>query len=75
MKKQIILAVALLFSILAQAEECLYEDLNGLKGEGIRTALYNHIKDHTVLTYGNVWASATGADDRGVFQLRFLQVE
>ncbi len=65
MKKQIILAAVLLFAFAAQAEECLYEDLNGLKGDQIRTALYNHIKDHTVLTYGNVWASATGADDRG----------
>ena len=64
MKKQIILAVALLFSILAQAEECLYEDLNGLKGDQIRTALYNHIKDHTVLSYSNLIPRYSGVDLR-----------
>lgn len=65
MKKQIILAAVLLFAFAAQAEECLYEDLNGLKGDQIRTALYNHIKDHTVLAYGNIRARDTGVDDRG----------
>ena len=48
----------------ATADQCLYSDLNGLKGEEIRTALYNHIKDHKVLDYGKVRARDTRIDER-----------
>ncbi len=44
---------------------CPYSALNGKKGNDIRTALHAIIKDHKVLSYNNVWASATDADDRG----------
>ena len=63
MKKYLLIA-SLLVCIGMQAEDCLYPELDGKKGEEIRTALYNKIKDHTVLTYSGVWASATGVDDR-----------
>lgn len=63
MKKYLLIA-SLLVCIGMQAEDCLYPELDGKKGEEIRTALYNKIKDHTVLKYPNVWASATGVDDR-----------
>lgn len=66
MKRYTVLSLlALLCSTMMWADECLYSDLNGKKGEEIRTALYNHIKNHNVLSYPNVWASATDADDRG----------
>jgi len=64
MRKQILLAIVLLFGFYAQAEECLYPELNGLKGEEIRTALYNRIKDHTILEYTNLIPRYSGVDLR-----------
>lgn len=63
MKKYLLIA-SLLVCIGMQAEDCLYPELDGKKGEEIRTALYNKIKDHTVLTYSGVWAKNSGVDDR-----------
>lgn len=63
MKKYLLIA-SLLVCIGMQAEDCLYPELDGKKGEEIRTALYNKIKDHTVLSYSAVWAKNTGVDDQ-----------
>lgn len=63
MKKYLLIA-SLLVCIGMQAEDCLYPELDGKKGEEIRTALYNKIKDHTVLSYSAVWAKNSGVDNR-----------
>lgn len=52
------------WGVYVNADECLYDDLNGKKGEELRTALFNHIKDHTVLSYNNIKARDTRVDDR-----------
>ena len=66
MKKSIIaLALGLLCCLPLLADDCLYPELNGKKGEQIRQVLHDKIVNHTVLGYSNVWASATDADDRG----------
>ena len=64
MKKIFFLTIAL-FAWVAYvaADDCLYSDLNGKKGEELRTALFNHIKDHTVLAYGNIRARDTRIDE------------
>ena len=65
MKHTFAILFTLLFCGYLFAEDCPYSYLEGKKGQDIREALYAKIKNHTVLSYSSVWASATGADDRG----------
>lgn len=66
MKRNFAILFSLLFCGYLFAEDyCQYDYLNGKKGNEIRKALYEKLKDHTVLGYGQVWANVTGADDRG----------
>jgi len=62
MKKTFAILFSLLFCSYLFAED--YSYLNGKKGQDIRKALHEKIKNHTVLGYNSVWASATGVDDR-----------
>ena len=65
MKKYLLLfTLAIVVCAALQAQDCLYPELDGKKGEEIRNVLFNKIKDHKVLSYNSVWASVTGADDR-----------
>ena len=65
MKKYLLLfTLAIVVCAALQAQDCLYPELDGNKGEEIRNVLFNKIKDHKVLSYNSVWASVTGADDR-----------
>ena len=66
MKRNFAILFSLLFCGYLFAEDyCQYDYLNGKKGNEIRKVLYEKLKDHTVLGYGQVWANVTGADDRG----------
>lgn len=63
MKKYLLIA-SLLVCIGMQAEDCLYPELDGKKGEEIRTALYNHIKNPDVLGYDGIRADKAKVDLR-----------
>lgn len=65
MKHTFAVLFTLFFCTFLFAEDCPYAYLEGKKGNDIRTALSTQLKNHTVLSYSSVWASATDADDRG----------
>ena len=63
--KKILFGALLLCAMTVWADVPCYSELEGLKGMQILDALQAKISDHTVLSYSSIWASNTGADDRG----------
>lgn len=51
------------FSIYAQIPAGYYDSAAGLNGFPLKTALYNIIKDHTVVSYSNLYNSYTTTDN------------
>jgi len=51
-------------NLLAQAPAGYYDNANGLSGAALKTALYTIIKDHTVLSYDNLWTAYPSTDER-----------
>ena len=65
MKRNFAILFSLLFCGYLFAEDyCQYDYLNGKKGNEIRKALYEKLKDHTVLSYSAIRADKSGVDYR-----------
>jgi endonuclease I len=65
-KKISILAALLIFCqifVQAQIPVGYYDSAQGLYGLSLKTALYNIIKNHTVITYGNLYACYVTTDN------------
>lgn len=54
--------ITLVASFEKKPEPCMFESLNGLKDEAIREALYEQIKEHTVLDYTAIRADKARVD-------------
>jgi len=65
MKKLLLLLPWLLFYMNSQSQipAGYYNAANGLNGEPLKTALYNIVKDHTVISYTALWNAFTTTDD------------
>jgi len=63
--KTLLLFLFLLFITLQSKSEIppgYYSPANGLSGAALKTALYNIINDHTVISYSNLWNAFTSTD-------------
>jgi endonuclease I len=65
MKKVLILLPCLVCFLNSQGQipAGYYNSANGLSGEPLKTALYNIINDHTVISYTALWNAFTTTDD------------
>ncbi len=59
----LILFLSFSFSVYAQIPSGYYDSAAGLSGFPLKTALYNIIKDHTVISYENLYNSFTTTDN------------
>lgn len=65
MKKLLILLPCLVYLLNSQGQipPGYYNSANGLSGDSLKTALYNIINDHTVISYTGLWSAFTTTDD------------
>lgn len=62
--KIVLTALLSMFLFGANADECRYDELNGLKGDNLRKALHDVIAEHVVLSYSAVRADNAKVDFR-----------
>jgi len=60
----LLILISLVFSANAQAPDGYYDDAEGKKGEDLRVALYNIIKDHDVQSYNSLWEHFQNTDKK-----------
>ena len=59
------LTLFLAVSALAQPPANYYNSANGLTGEQLKVALHNIIKDHTSISYSQIWNAFWSTDNKG----------
>ena len=66
--KNLFLSALLIFcvgiSVFAAAPAGYYRSLNGLKGQALKNAVHNLIKNHTVVSYNSLWNYFPSTDCR-----------
>ena len=67
MKKNFLTFVIILIGLSAQAQipSGYYDNANGKTGDELKAALHDIIKDHTTITYGNLWNAFWSTDNKG----------
>ena len=51
--------------LMAQIPTGYYNNANGKTGDDLKTALHNIVKDHTTITYSNIWTAFWSTDNKG----------
>ena len=51
--------------LMAQITTDYYNNANGKTGDDLKTALHDIIKDHTTITYSNIWYAFWSTDNKG----------
>jgi len=80
MKNKFILLLILFSNVLlAQIPNGYYNAAQGLTGNALKTALHNIIKNHTQVSYANLWSCYPKTDKKltvkfGIFIVIFLRV-
>lgn len=59
-----LLLITFMFTCRAQIPAGYYDSAAGLSGTTLKTALYNIIKDHTVISYTDLWTAYYTTDDK-----------
>lgn len=57
--------IAMVAMAVAQAPANYYNSANGLTGTPLKLALHNIIKDHTTISYGQLWNAYWSTDNKG----------
>ena len=66
MKKILLLFIGLSFTLVVSAQPAhYYNAANGLTGTPLKQALHNIIKDHTTVSYGQLWNAFWSTDNKG----------
>ena len=66
MKKTLLLIVSLAFALLVSAQPAnYYNSANGLTGNQLKVALHNIIKNHTSISYAQLWNAFWSTDNKG----------
>ncbi len=66
MKKILLLFIGLSFTLMVSAQPAhYYNAANGLTGNPLKLALHNIIKDHTTVSYGQLWNAFWSTDNKG----------
>ena len=67
MKKNIITLIFALAGLIVEAQipTGYYDTANDKSGEELKTALHEIIKDHTSVSYGNIWTAFWSTDNKG----------
>ena len=53
------------FSLWAQIPDGYYSNANGKTGDSLKMALHEIIKDHTTISYQNIWNAFWSTDNKG----------
>ncbi len=66
MKKILLLFIGLSFTLMVSAQPAhYYNAANGLTGTPLKQALHNIIKDHSTVSYGQLWNAFWSTDNKG----------
>ena len=66
MKKLFSLFISLFLALMVSAQPAnYYNSANGLTGNPLKMALHNIIKDHSAITYGQLWNAFWSTDNKG----------